>query len=254
VAGASAAVSELLGAEVEMVRDSVPVQNRFKVQAHNLQKEDRQIYTAAMKKEIKKDLKGWGALTHGVEVDGAQIKAAFPDRPTQPGLDAAGATVLDLKHQAAHEYIPFRTFMRTLGKLAVTTGDGKDTEWTDLGIVDDLKSLDVTVAMAKSLKRAERIVQKIFLRGTVASICDVVRALISVPDIETMHRVHSYLFQSYAVQIVDFKDRLNKPTSGGWSDLVYLVTLQNGTGHICEIQLALQPMLTAREGMHGHKA
>jgi hypothetical protein len=48
---------------------------------------------------------------------------------------------------------------------------------------------------------------------------------------------------------------LNAPTSGGWADLVYLFRFRNASvssGHIHELQLALEPMVTARSALHGH--
>lgn len=253
VAGAEAASGVALAAEAAMVKESEELQARFKETAHALQKEDMQIYTSAINKAAKKDLATWTALTNLAKVDAERVKAQYPKRPVQPGLDRPGTTILDLKHQASLAYMPFFLFSRTLGKVLVETSED-NSEWRDVGVVDDLKAYDIKVSMAKKLKKSERILQKIFLRGTVASICDVVRALISVPDLDTMRVVHEYLFACETIVIVDFKDRLNNPTAGGWADLVYLVTLKGSDGHICELQLALQPMLTAREGMRGHDA
>jgi len=254
VAGACAAVMRLLAVEVETVRESKALQEKFKQEAYGLQKEDKQIYTSAMRKELKKDHGAWLELLRLVNDAVDQVKAVHPTRPPQPGLLALGATVLDLKHQAAMAYVPFSNFMRTIGKVCVDVNDGKDVEWRDLGVADALKPLDISVTVAPKLKRSARIVQKIFLRGAVASICDVTRALVSVPDIATMQTVHIYIMGLAEIDVVDFKDRLHNPTDGGWTDLVYLVRVPGGYGHICEIQLALQPMLTARKGMHGHEA
>lgn len=216
IAGASAAVSDVLASEIATVRDSTSLQDAFKEQAVALLREDRQIYMAAMKKEIKKEASVWTSLISHVEADQQRIKAAFPHRPRQPGLDGPHTTILDLKHQAALAYVPFRDFMQTIGRVAVhRPGDGhgassshgggtassEPPEWQDCGVVDDLKSLDVKVTVSPTLKRAERIVQKIFLRGTVATICDVVRALVVVPDLRTMKVVHRYLLQCDAIQV-----------------------------------------------------
>ena len=55
------------------------------------------------------------------------------------------------------------------------------------------------------------------------------------------------------IEIVDFKDRMNHPTAGGWRDLLLLFRLKGcGDGHVCEVQLVHRSMLTARKGLPGH--
>lgn len=91
------------------------------------------------------------------------------------------------------------------------------------------------------------------------SICDVVRALATVPDFKQMMVVHKFLAECPSLEIIDFKDRINHRTSGGWADLVYLFRIRaegaiSGARHIYELQLALEPMVTARSALHGHVA
>lgn len=78
-----------------------------------------------------------------------------------------------------------------------------------------------------------------------------------------MLAVHNHLSTHPKIRIVDFKDRLNTRTSGGWADLVYLFRIpcqdsehfpQPWHEHIYELQVALEPMVTARSALHGHAA
>lgn len=56
------------------------------------------------------------------------------------------------------------------------------------------------------------------------------------------------------IEIVDVKDRMNTPTSGGWGDVLILFRVVGSTGHICEMQIALHMLLTARKEMGAHAA
>ena len=56
------------------------------------------------------------------------------------------------------------------------------------------------------------------------------------------------------IEIVDVKDRMNTPTSGGWRDVLILFRVVGSTGHICEMQIALHMLLTARKEMGAHAA
>ena len=56
------------------------------------------------------------------------------------------------------------------------------------------------------------------------------------------------------IEIVDFKDRINSPTSGGWRDVLILFRIKGASNHVCEMQIALHMMLTARKEMGAHAA
>lgn len=47
---------------------------------------------------------------------------------------------------------------------------------------------------------------------------------------------------------------MNTPTSGGWRDVLILFRVVGSTGHICEMQIALHMLLTARKEMGAHAA
>lgn len=159
-----------------------------------------------------------------VASDGAaKIKALHSTRPTQPLAvqDQANLVALKLHAAAAHE-----RFVELMVTVAEATG--------------------ATVTPAVSLKKSFRILQKLWIRGELVSICDVVRSLIEVADFPGMLAVHKFLIDWDLIELVDLKNRLSYPTSGGWADLVYLFRLRGGNGHICEVQLALRPMMVAR--------
>lgn len=174
-----------------------------------------------------------GTLTRQTQEDKGRVRAKFPKRPCQPGLGTESSFV-ELKLQAA--------------KVSPIFGS----------CVQELASATASLCtIAKPLKMAERLGQKRWLRGSVSTVCDVARALITVADFPAMLRVHDAVMSWADMEVVDFKDRLNEPTLGGWRDLLYLVRSRSGKGtyaHICELQVVFRPMLLARKGLDGHQA
>jgi hypothetical protein len=43
------------------------------------------------------------------------------------------------------------------------------------------------------------------------------------------------------------KDRVNKPTDGGWCDILFLFSIGGTNGHVCEVQVAFKSMISARK-------
>eukprot|EP00038_Savillea_parva_P031753 m.90140 g.90140 ORF g.90140 m.90140 type:complete len:1008 (-) comp9843_c0_seq1:96-3119(-) len=226
-------VATLTAREVDMYRDD----------AAAALADDRSIYTAVFLKMINKHPDAAARIKQNALDARALVKRTFTKRPTQPDLVVQTATILDLKVQAANVAKQFDDFVMT-----------------------SMAKLGVSVTVAPVLKKSARMIQKWWLRKDVVTICDVVRALVMVPDFPTMLRVHDFLVHCTTIELVDFKDRVNQPTSGGWADLVYLFRFpqrpasqgqgqgQATGGHICELQLALEPMVTARSSLHGHAA
>ena len=113
-----------------------------------------------------------------------------------------------------------------------------------------------------TLKQTARLGEKEFLRGDVSTVCDVLRAqLVAHPskpratdEPAMMFRGVKYLLEHPDVEVVDFKDRMNEPSAGGWRDITVLFRIKGTNGHICETQVALNKMLLARTGMDAHDA
>ena len=55
------------------------------------------------------------------------------------------------------------------------------------------------------------------------------------------------------IEVVRWKDRLNSPTDAGWADSLINVRMEPG-GHIYEVQVVQNLMMTARHGLHAHQA
>ena len=111
------------------------------------------------------------------------------------------------------------------------------------------------------LKKVSRVVEKVALRpgegrGQSDAVCDVVRAMLVAMDMATIAAIAD-AFASLAgagiVRIVRIKDRFATPSAGGWRDLmVNLIVEGDARGHVCEVQIAHEMMLTARKGLPGH--
>jgi len=249
VAAVTDVIQELLEEECKTVKSDALIQE-YIVSAQKVLADDRQIYTAAFSKmehkhdQAAKELYGLAkdavdvARSVWVETD----PAIGPLRPPQPVPEPEAATVLDVKVHAAKSADFLEKFAKQLSEATGT----------------------VVCHVAPQLKKSFRMVQKRWVRGNVVSICDVSRALAEVEDFEQMKTAHTFMMQCGDIQLVDIKDRLNYPTSGGWADLVYLfrnsrysaddAACDSTMGHIHEVQLVLKPMLVARKGMDTHAA
>lgn len=175
---------------------------RYQERARILLLDNLHIYVAALEMASKKHGLQAELLRRDAAAKKVEIWERYPARPVQPGLGSALTTVYDLKLQAARAFPAFATFINELAR--------------DTGTV---------CSVAHKLKGSFRITEKQSLRGSLGSICDVVRALATAADFDQMLDVHRRMFHFHEagrIEIVDFKDRLNHPTSAGWADLVYL--------------------------------
>ena len=73
-------------------------------------------------------------------------------------------------------------------------------------------------------------------------------------ETEIVVRGLDWIFRHKGIEIVDFKDRMNSPNPGGWGDVLLLFKVVGSTGHICEMQIALHMLLSARKEMGAHAA
>ena len=183
----------------------------------------------------------------------AAVKERWPTRPTQP---AGAATTFTLRLSAARNRRRFEAVMKDVAKQ------------TGLRL------------SLPGVKKAFRIAQKhIFKHGRAS--CDVLRALLEanktekhggggehgqagngggaaaavvVQESTVLLDCLRHMLGRDDIEIVDFKDRMNHPTAGGWRDLLLLFRLKGcGDGHVCEVQLALHKLLVARTEMEAHE-
>jgi hypothetical protein len=249
IAGAVDAMEELLHREETALMKVPGLADQYRDRAKAILLDNLHIYDAAFDQVVHKQPVLAEQLRADAAVRSEAVAARYPVRPYQPDLSGRRGSLVNLKLQAARAFPGFAQFITAVGDAV------------------GVKCMECLAASL--LKTSWRIVQKGWLRGDLESICDVVRGLIVVPDCQAMLAVHQYLFHRHdegRIEIVGFKDRISHPTDGGWRDLVYLVrnsidavdvttnTHQTDTRHICEVQVVLRSMLTARRGMDGHAA
>ena len=205
-----------------------------------------------------------------------------PQRPAQPSM-GSDASIADVMLQAVQSQAEFCEVIYAIGKSSGFRQDGD--HWRGLKMTMVRGSLDPTTKLLAKykgsdadapadllwmLKAAYRMAQKDWVRGNANTICDVNRALAVAYTIEDMLEGIKAVFANNQIEVVDVKDRVNKPTSGGWSDFVLLFRVKRGegtrsadsnsgdgggvTGHINELQIALHGMMVARSGMNAHEA
>lgn len=237
VAGAYEAFCTIMDAKKASIAVAPGVIESYRTAAQEALADDRTIYEAVLDKMIHKNPIEATEIRRQSAAAREVIKSRYSRRRTQPSLNPQTSTLLHLMVQAAKEHGQFSEFVEGI-------------------LVPQIAVSDFKVTLAPTLKKSSRIQQKWWLRQEVVSICDVVRALATVPTFSEMLLVHNFLMSSTHIEVIDFKDRLNHPTSGGWTDCVYLfrVKSEKSTGHICELQLALEPLVTARSSLHGHVA
>ena len=108
------------------------------------------------------------------------------------------------------------------------------------------------------LKKPTRIVEKALLNaespGSVADIFDVVRCMCLCKDMSVVATVIACLSGCDDISMVRIKDRFEGgPTSGGWRDFMACFYINDDSAqHVCEVQVVLTDMLTARKGLPGH--
>ena len=151
-----------------------------------------------------------------------------PTRPVHRNLGdttvGTEATVSELKLHAVQAVLPFQHLIEQIRDATsfhiVTVRADLDTKSGILKKKDDSDSHDGRYMVTKL---THRVAQKFWHRGTVTSICDMVRALAEADDIDHMLHGITAIFERDDIEIVDIKDRINTSTDGGWSDLMLLI-------------------------------
>ena len=129
----------------------------------------------------------------------------------------------------------------------------------------------LVVVLCATLKNTSRMVEKGQLKpsskagnipsskaGNIAGVKDIVRSMVTGKTMEDVNGVIEIVMELHkegVLEIVREKDRfVNAPSSGGWRDQMVNVCLvaENGSKHICEIQIVHHMMLNARKEMAGH--
>ena len=110
----------------------------------------------------------------------------------------------------------------------------------------------LALALPTTLKKSSRVAEKAALRrtkkGDVSIVKDVVRAMVTVKRFAHV-TVVLHAIMAVAV-IIRIKERFfESPSGGGWRDLMINVWID---GHICEIQIVHEMLLTARKTLPGH--
>ena len=249
---------------------------KFQTAAAASLQDDQKLYGVAKKKAEDKNPVAVTDLT--VDIAKAEIETrkqwaadpatGEPARPGQPGLLAATATIAQVKLQAVQQAAAFQAAVDGIGAgtgLEISMVRGSLDPATKLLTTYRGEMRDAPPGLLFLSKAAYRMAQKVWVRGNASTICDVNRALAKASDVDDMLAGARAVFASPDIEIVDIKDRVTTPTSGGWSDLVVLFrsvprgrdgeNQKNGkAGHVGELQLALSSMMVARKGMDAHEA
>ena len=197
----------------------------------------------------------------------AGVKMSWPRDPDtnkpeqqaiQPGVgdDATKPlTTMQRKLQALQDGATFRGVVDKIGtdtKLVPTMVRGRRN--SNAGLIVKLGRGEVPRVDDYFLSKATyRIGQKRWIRGgSVVTICDVNRAMLEAHNIDQLLGSLQAIFGNPDITIVDFKDRINNPSDGGWCDLVILFVVDGSRGHMNELQIVLSPLLKARADMDAH--
>ena len=238
------------------------------VEAAKSLKEDQKLYSIA-KSKAEGSSKAAAPLLNllAAEKEGEVRKcwAVNPEtskaaRPAQPGL-SQDATIAQVMLQAAQSGASFRAAVTSIEQstnLKVSMVRGSIDPVTKLLFKHRGSALDASDDLLWMSKAACRMAQKRWVRGNVHTMCDVNRALAVADSIEDMLEGVKAVFANDQIEVVDVKDRVNNPTSGGWSDVVLPFRVKGhagaSVGHINELQIALDSMMVARQGMNAHEA
>jgi hypothetical protein len=110
-----------------------------------------------------------------------------------------------------------------------------------------------------ALKGVWRCIEKTQLRAdptnSFEDICDIVRGAVSSKSVASLVGVYADLLACPCVAIQRVKNRLQKPTDGGWADcLINFVFTDDPHGHICKIQLVHDKLMLVRKNMGAHES
>eukprot|EP00947_MAST-08B_sp_MAST-8B-sp1_P005141 g5141.t1 len=124
-------------------------------------------------------------------------------------------------------------------------------------VVDGLKGVELV--MPDGLKAMGRIMEKSLLRvddpGNADQIFDVVRCMAKCKDMRQAAEVVRRVNESAKMPLARGKERCEQQVSGGgWRDTMLNPKMigPGGCRVICEIQVVVVPMMTARQGLPGH--
>jgi hypothetical protein len=128
----------------------------------------------------------------------------------------------------------------------------------------------LVIGLCAALKKTSRMVEKgqlkpsskagriVGVKGSIAGVKGIVRSMVTGETMENMTGVIEIAMELHkegVLEIVREKDRfIVAPSSGGWRDEMVNVCLvdEDGSKHICEIQIVHYMMLNARKEMAGH--
>ena len=123
---------------------------------------------------------------------------------------------------------------------------------------EDTKALTIKVAPLKSLARAfEKTAMTKENRFDSDRLLDLVRGMLVFQTMEGVAAALEALGNSKdrGWTVVRMKNRMRKPTGGGWADVLLNLTKNDDNQHfICELQLVHKKMLVTREELGGHDA
>jgi len=107
------------------------------------------------------------------------------------------------------------------------------------------------------LKKPHRIWFKVHHKynGEVAMVTDCARISIVFDDAEQLVSAALYVLQSLPAEVgrlTGYKNRFAAPTADSYADILFTVAMAEAAGHICELQMHLRQMYTAKSGSGGH--
>ena len=70
-------------------------------------------------------------------------------------------------------------------------------------------------------------------------------------SLEHCQRIEEAIVTHPHLLVTRWKDRVAEPSTGGWRDQLINVRLVGEEPHLCEVQVVLKSMLTARKGLDG---
>ena len=224
---------------------------------------------------------GWYAkLGEIVELnESAGDEAADPDlyenvKKGLTGGEGHAAIVRDYGPRSRQIAAAIKNLTETSGRAAVQKAEMKSLKLDDLlvaaeaalpiygellqTVCDDIATQHpVEFLKCPKVKAKARAANKVVIKygGDCSHVKDLVRGTFIFESLEGMYAgiealVFHPIFNGHAQCIMDFDDRWQEPLSGGYSDCQLLVNIM---GHLCELQVNVREMISAKEG-GGHVA
>jgi hypothetical protein len=86
-------------------------------------------------------------------------------------------------------------------------------------------------------------------------ICDVVRGAICSESVAALANVYEVLRRSRVINIVRVKNHMKHPNDSGWADCLINFTFRDdGTKHVCEVQLVHTKLFLVRKNTGAHES